>query len=66
MGILHRLRFATPEKQFEPVREDVVCRYMKVTTLESVRDSLTNRQYLVRGPRGPGWRRVIHRMVALG
>ncbi|HVM58551.1 MAG TPA: quinolinate synthase NadA, partial [Gaiellaceae bacterium] len=39
-GILHRLEREAPGKRFEPVREDAVCRYMKVTTLEKVRDSL--------------------------
>jgi hypothetical protein len=39
-GILHGLRKAAPLKIFEPVRDDAVCRYMKMITLEKVRDSL--------------------------
>ena len=39
-GIIHRLKLEAPGKTFEPVREDAECRYMKVTTLEKVRDSL--------------------------
>ncbi|HEY4236279.1 MAG TPA: quinolinate synthase, partial [Gaiellaceae bacterium] len=39
-GILHRLKQEAPGKRFEAVRDDAECRYMKVTTLEKVRDSL--------------------------
>src|SRR5881398_2006811 len=39
-GILHRLRQEAPGKRFEAVRDDAECRYMKLTTLEKVRDSL--------------------------
>src|SRR5438309_7456513 len=39
-GILHRLKQEAPGKRFEAVRDDAECRYMKLTTLEKVRDSL--------------------------
>lgn len=68
VGILHRLRFEMPEKLFEPLREDAVCRYMKMTTLESVRDALLRRQPVITVPcdiaeRARG---AIERMVAIG
>ncbi|MBO5643176.1 MAG: quinolinate synthase NadA [Kiritimatiellae bacterium] len=40
VGILHRLRNENPDAKFYPVREDIVCEDMKLTTLESLRDSL--------------------------
>ena len=46
-GILHRLEREAPGKTFEPVREDAVCRYMKMTTLEKVRDSLRDGKHRV-------------------
>ncbi len=46
-GIIHRLQKEAPGKTFEPVRADAECRYMKVTTLEKVRDSLRDNKYVV-------------------
>jgi quinolinate synthase len=67
-GIIHRLAREAPGKTFEPVREDAVCRYMKVTTLEKVRDSLRHLQHRVTvdpdlADRG---RLALERMVAIG
>jgi quinolinate synthase len=39
-GILHRLNLKAPGKRFVPVNREAVCQYMKLTTLEKVRDSL--------------------------
>ena len=47
VGILHRLRAEMPSKRFDPLREDAVCRFMKMTTLESVRDSLRLHRYAI-------------------
>jgi quinolinate synthase len=67
-GILHRLEREVPGKQFEPVREDAVCRYMKVTTLEKVRDSLRELKHRVTvDPEiADKARLAIERMVAIG
>ena len=47
-------------RRFEPVREDAVCRFMKMITLEKVRDSLrdgsTRSRSSRRSPRGPAAR----------
>lgn len=40
VGILHRLGQKAPGKRFVPVNREAVCQYMKLTTLEKVRDSL--------------------------
>jgi quinolinate synthase len=66
-GILHRLEKEAPGKRFEPVREDAVCRYMKVTTLEKVRDSLRDLQHEITvDPETAGKARLaIERMVSI-
>jgi len=46
-GIIHRLQKEAPGKTFEPARADAECRYMKVTTLEKVRDSLRDNKHIV-------------------
>ena len=46
-GIIHRLEREAPGKSFEPVREDAVCKYMKMITLTKLRDALRDNQYRV-------------------
>jgi quinolinate synthase len=67
-GILHRLEKEAPGKTFEPVREDAVCRFMKVTTLEKVRDSLVEMQHRisVEPEIADRARLALERMVAIG
>jgi quinolinate synthase len=67
-GILHRLSKEAPGKRFEPVRGDAVCRFMKVTTLEKVRDSLRDMKHRVAvDPETAARARLaIERMVAIG
>jgi quinolinate synthase len=67
-GILHRLAKEAPGKTFEPVRDDAVCRYMKVTTLEKVRDSLRELQHRITvDPDTAAKARLsIERMVSIG
>ena len=57
-----------PDKAFEPVREAAVCRFMKMITLEKVRDSLRDRQYevTVEPEIAARARGAIDRMVAIG
>jgi quinolinate synthase len=67
-GIIHRLRREAPGKRFEPVREGAVCRFMKMITLEKVRDALRDGVYEVDvdpaiAERARG---AIDRMVAIG
>lgn len=68
VGILHRLRLEAPGKTFEPLREDAVCRYMKVTTLESVRASLERMQHVitVADDVAERARAAVRRMVEIG
>src|SRR5438874_10356172 len=67
-GILHRLEKEAPGKRFEPVREDAVCRFMKVTTLEKVRDALHDMKHEITVDEDTAARArlAIERMVAIG
>jgi quinolinate synthase len=67
-GILHRLRKEAPGKRFEPVREDAVCRFMKMITLAKVRDSLRDwkHEVTVEPELAARARGAIDRMVAIG
>jgi quinolinate synthase len=67
-GILHRLAREAPGKRFEPVREDAVCRFMKLTTLDKVRDSVRDLRHEITVDPGTAERArlAIERMVAIG
>lgn len=47
VGILHRLQKFSPNKKFIPVKESAVCEYMKMITIEKVRDSLLEDKFKV-------------------
>jgi quinolinate synthase len=68
IGIIHRLEKEAPGKRFEPVNRNAFCKYMKMITLEKLRDSLRDWKYEVTvdpeiAARARG---AIERMVALG
>jgi quinolinate synthase len=67
-GILHRLAKEAPGKRFEAVSERAICKYMKMITLEKLRDSLRDWKHVVRVEPGIAARArgAIERMVALG
>jgi quinolinate synthase len=68
IGIIHRLEKEAPGKRFEPVNRKAFCKYMKMITLEKVRDSLRDWKYeidvdpeIAAKARG-----AIDRMISLG
>ena len=67
-GVLHRLRRENPEKQFIAAAEGAECRYMKMITLENLRDSLRDLRYEVSVARATAARArlAIDRMLAIG
>lgn len=67
-GVLHRLRRENPTKQFHAAAESAECRYMKMITLENLRDSLRDLKYRVTVAPGTAERarRAIDRMLAIG
>jgi quinolinate synthase len=67
-GVLHRLRRENPEKLFYAAAESAECRYMKMITLEKLRDSLRDLKYEVTVPAESAARarRAIDRMLAIG
>ncbi len=67
-GIIHQLRKQNPEKKFYPLRDDMVCKFMKMITLEKLLDSLMNLKFEVRVPAeiAERARLPIERMLAVG
>jgi quinolinate synthase len=67
-GVLYRLRRENPEKEFHALAESAECQYMKLITLEKLRDSLRDLKYEVSVPPevAARARRAIDRMLALG
>jgi quinolinate synthase len=67
-GILHRLNKEAPGKRFEAVSERAICKYMKMITLEKLRDSLRDWRHEVTVPADveAKARLAIERMVAIG
>jgi quinolinate synthase len=67
-GILHRLGKEAPEKRFEAVSERAICKYMKMITLEKLRDALRDwkHEVVVEPEIAEGARGALERMVALG
>ena len=66
-GILHRLSKEAPGKRFEAVSERAICKFMKMITLEKLRDSLRDWKHVVTvepevAERARG---AIERMVAI-
>jgi quinolinate synthase len=58
VGMLYGLRKEAPDTIFEPVREDAVCRFMKMITLPKVAASLReNRHVVLVARRSNGWSR---------
>ncbi|MDA2920075.1 quinolinate synthase NadA [Desulfobacterota bacterium AH_259_B03_O07] len=66
-GMLHRLRKDNPEKTFYPAKENAICKYMKMITLDGVLSSLQEDKYEVRVPEETAFkaRKAIDRMLEL-
>lgn len=67
IGVLHRMRQANPEKEFMPISDTTVCRYMKMTTLDKVHHALQVMQHpvTVSADVADRARGAIERMIAL-
>ncbi|WP_448853370.1 quinolinate synthase NadA [Corynebacterium frankenforstense] len=68
VGMLHQLRTAAPEVDFQPVNPDASCRYMKMITMEKLRDSLRHGRHEVTVPEdtAAAARAALERMIAVG
>lgn len=49
-GIIHRLKKENPDKEFYPLRKDMVCPNMKKTTLKSVLTALKEMKHIIKVP----------------
>ncbi|MGD9533803.1 MAG: quinolinate synthase NadA [Candidatus Nitrosocosmicus sp.] len=67
VGILHRMQEENPSKEFIPVKNDAVCKYMKKITVEKVHNSLINDVYEVKVPEMIARKAIIpiERMLAI-
>jgi quinolinate synthase len=67
-GILHQLRKGNPNKVFEPINEDAVCKYMKTITPGNLLASLRDMVFEVTVPEDIRVRaaRAVERMIELG
>jgi quinolinate synthase len=50
IGVMHRMRQLAPEKTFLAANPDAICPYMKMITLEKVRDSLRDLKHEITVP----------------
>jgi quinolinate synthase len=68
VGMLHRLRLNSPDKEFLPADPEASCSFMKTITLEKVRDALALDQHPVVVPKviAARARAALNRMVSLG
>jgi len=67
VGILSRMRQENPSKEFIPIKEDAICKYMKKITIEKVYNSLINDVYEVKVPENIARKAIvpIERMLAI-
>ena len=67
-GILYRMKKQNPGKRFVPASENAECQYMKMITLEKVRDSLLSGRSVVTVPPDVAGRArlAIERMLQIG
>lgn len=67
IGLMHRLRKENPDKVFYPLRKDMICPNMKLTTLHSVLRALKENTYVIKVPeeiRIPA-KKALDRMLSL-
>jgi len=66
-GILYRMRKQNPEKEFIPMSDSAVCKYMKMITLDKVYLSLKEEKYEVKVPKNIAQKAhlAIERMLAI-
>ncbi len=50
-GIIHQLKKQNPQKNFAPLRDDMVCQFMKMITLPKLLNSLVNLEFEVKVPK---------------
>ncbi len=66
-GMIHRLKKENPDKVFHPAKDNAVCKYMKMITLEKVLKSLQKEIYEVKVPKKTAIeaRKPIYRMLEI-
>lgn len=66
-GILYRLKKQNPDKEFIPVSDSAICKYMKMITLDTVYNSLKEEKYEVKVPKSTAQKAhlAIERMLSI-
>jgi len=66
-GILYRMKKQNPDKEFIPMSDSAVCKYMKMMTLDKVYASLKEEKYEVKVPKNVAQKAqlAIERMLAI-
>jgi len=66
-GILYRMKQQNPDKEFIPMSDSAVCKYMKMITLDKVYASLKEEKYEVKVPKNVAQKAqlAIERMLAI-
>lgn len=66
-GIIHQLKKQNPQKNFAPLRDDMICQFMKMITLPKLLNSLVNLEFVVKVPKkiAEKARIPIERMLAI-
>ena len=66
-GILYRMKKQNPDKEFIPMSDSAVCKYMKMITLDKVYASLKEEKYEVKVPKNVAQKAqlAIERMLAI-
>lgn len=66
-GILHRMQKESPNKEFIPISQNAICKYMKMITIDKVYRSLAEMVYEVKVPKGTARKAklAIERMLAI-
>jgi quinolinate synthase len=66
-GILYKMQKQNPDKQFFPISESAICKYMKMITLDKVYSSLIEGKYQVKVPKNIAEKAhlAIERMLAI-
>ncbi|MDO9028454.1 MAG: quinolinate synthase NadA, partial [Candidatus Roizmanbacteria bacterium] len=67
-GIIHQLKKQNPQKNFAPLRDDMVCQFLKMITLPKLLNALINLEFSVKVPKdiAEKARLPIERMFSVG
>ena len=68
VGIIERMKREVPEKEYIPLKESAICKYMKMITLPKVKAALENNQFEItlEGEIRNNALKSLERMISIG